>query len=168
MQTGAWTYPTRTGGVIQTTVNVGPGENKFDVNFGWDYTDLPSTTSAACTYRATFLDDVSIPDNTITAPGGAFVKTWRLRNDGNCAWGPNQYVHSLVFFDGDRMGAPSEVPLLATVPPGGIADVSINLIAPAWPGIYRSEWMLLVAQGPLLGVGPDGQAPLKKTSERTY
>ena len=107
------------GGTIYTTVNLGPGENKFDVNFGWDYTDLPSTTSAACTYRAAFLGDVSIPDNTITAPGGAFVKTWRLRNDGSCPWGPNQYVRSLVFFNGDPMGAPSEVPLLTTVPPGG-------------------------------------------------
>ena len=154
LQNGSWTYPDRAGGTIQTTVNVAPGENKFDVNFGWDYIDLPSTTSAACTYRAAFLGDVTIPDNTITAPGGAFVKTWRLRNDGNCAWGPNQYVRSLVFFNGDRMGAPNEVPLPMTVPPGGIVDVSINLIAPPRAGTYRSEWMLMVAQGPLLGVGP--------------
>jgi hypothetical protein len=160
LQTGAWTYPARAGSTIYTTVNVGPGENKFDVNFGWDYTDLPSTTSGACTYRAAFLGDVSIPDNTITAPGGAFVKTWRLRNDGSCAWGPNQYVRSLVFFNGDQMGAPNEVPLPMIVPPGGIADVSVNLIAPARPGAYRSEWMLLVAEGPLLGVGPNGQTPL--------
>jgi hypothetical protein len=160
LQNGSWTYPNRAGGTIYTTVNVGPGENKFDVNFGWDYIDLPSTTSAACTYRAAFLGDVSIPDNTITAPGGAFIKTWRLRNDGNCAWGPNQYVRSLVFFNGERMGAPNEVPLPMTVPPGGIVDVSINMIAPPREGTYRSEWMLLVAQGPLFGVGLDGQTPL--------
>ncbi|HSD85772.1 MAG TPA: NBR1-Ig-like domain-containing protein, partial [Anaerolineae bacterium] len=160
LQNGSWTYPDRLGGTIQTTVNLAAGENKFDVNFGWDYIDLPSTTSAACTYRATFLGDVTIPDNTITAPGSAFIKTWRLRNDGNCAWGPNQYVRSLVFFNGDRMGAPNEVPLLTQVPPGSIVDVSINLIAPQQAGTYRSEWMLLVAQGPLLGVGPGGQTPL--------
>ena len=160
LQNGSWTYPDRAGGTIQQTVNLAAGENKFDVNFGWDYIDLPSTTSQACTYRAAFLGDVSIPDNTITAPGGAFIKTWRLRNDGNCAWGPNQYVRSLVFFNGDPMGAPSEVPLLTTVPPGGIADVSINMIAPQREGTYRSEWMLMVAQGPLLGVGANGQTPL--------
>ena len=160
LQNGSWTYPDRLGGTIQTTVNLAAGENKFDVNFGWDYMDLPATTSAACTYRATFLGDVTIPDNTITAPGGAFIKTWRLRNDGNCAWGPNQYVQSLVFFNGDQMGAPSQVPLISQVPPGGIVDVSINLIAPQRAGTYRSEWMLLIAQGPLLGVGPYGQTPL--------
>jgi hypothetical protein len=160
LQTGAWTYPDRLGGTINTTVTLAAGENKSDVNFGWDYTDLPATTSSACTYRATFLGDVSFPDNTITAPGSALLKTWRLRNDGSCAWGPSQYVHSLVFFNGTQMGAPSEVPLPTYVAPGGVVDVSVNLIAPQTPGTYRSEWMLLVAQGPLLGVGPNGQTPL--------
>ncbi|HTP07634.1 MAG TPA: NBR1-Ig-like domain-containing protein [Anaerolineae bacterium] len=160
LQNGSWTYPTVTGGLIGMTIKVGAGENKSDVNFGWDYIDLPSTTSAACTYRAAFLGDVSIPDNTITASGSAFIKTWRLRNDGSCAWGPNQYVHSLVFFNGDRLGTPNEVPLLQTVPPGGIVDVSINMIAPQRAGTYRSEWMLMVAQGALFGVGSDGQTPL--------
>ena len=32
-----WTYPTVTEGIISTTVTLNPGENKFDVNFGWDY-----------------------------------------------------------------------------------------------------------------------------------
>jgi hypothetical protein len=160
LQNGSWTYPDRVGGTTQTTVNLAAGENKFDVNFGWDYIDLPSTTSTACTYRAAFLGDVTIPDNTITAPASVFIKTWRLRNDGNCPWGPNQYVRSLTFFNGDQMGAPNEIPLLTTVPPGGIADVSINMIAPSREGTYRSEWMLMVAQGPLFGVGANGQTPL--------
>ena len=95
LQPGSLDVANVMGGPIGLTV-VRAGENHFDVNFGWDYTDLPSTTQA-CTYRAAFLGDVTIPDNTITAPGGAFIKTWRLRNDGNCAWGPNQYVRSLVF-----------------------------------------------------------------------
>ncbi len=108
-------------------------------------------------YRAAFLGDVSIPDNTVVAPGASFVKTWRLRNDGDCAWGPGQYVHTLVFANGDRLGALDEVPLAMTMPPGGVADISINMVAPQQPGTYRSEWMLMVAEGPLLGVGRDGQ-----------
>ncbi len=88
------------------------------------------------------------------------LKTWRLRNDGNCAWGPGQYVHSLAFFNGTPMGAPSEVALPTYTAPGGVVDVSVNLIAPQQEGTYRSEWMLMVAQGPLFGVGPYYQTPL--------
>ncbi len=116
--------------------------------------------STACTYRAAFLGDVSFPDNTITAPGTVMLKTWRLRNDGNCAWGPGQAVHSLAFFSGSPLGAPSEVALPTYTAPGGVVDVSVNLIAPQQAGTYRSEWMLMVAQGPLFGVGPYYQTPL--------
>jgi hypothetical protein len=118
------------------------------------------TSSTACTYRAAFLGDVSFPDNTITAPGSVMLKTWRLRNDGNCAWGPGQYVHSLAFVNGTPMGAPSEVALSTYTAPGGVVDVSVNLIAPQQEGVYRSEWMLMVAQGPLFGVGPYYQTSL--------
>jgi hypothetical protein len=157
---GAWSYPNRQDGLIATTVKLSAGENEFDVNFGWDYTNLPSTQSTACTYRATFLGDVSVPDNAVVAPASSFIKTWRLRNDGDCAWGPGQYVHTLLFINGDHFGAPDEIPLLATTPPGGVTDVSINMVAPQPPGTYRSEWMLMVAEGPLFGVGQDGQTPL--------
>ncbi len=156
---GGWTYPAVVDGPISTTVTLKSGENKFDVNFGWDYQFLPPIDEA-CVYRAAFLGDVSFPDNTITVPGRPFVKTWRLRNDSNCTWGPSLTLHALWFMDGNQMGAPNEVPLASNVPPGGVVDVSINMVAPNVPGTYRSEWMLLIADGPLLGVGKDGQTPL--------
>jgi hypothetical protein len=42
--------------------------------------------TAGCTDRAAFVGDVTIPDQTSIAPGAAFIKTWRLRNDGTCTW----------------------------------------------------------------------------------
>ena len=40
---GNWTYPSLTyDGPAATTVVLGAGENKFDVNFGWDYQFLPA------------------------------------------------------------------------------------------------------------------------------
>jgi hypothetical protein len=156
---GNWTYPALVDGAISTTVTLSSGENKYDVNFGWDYQFLPAV-GEACTYRAAFLGDVTIPDNTITAPGAPFVKTWRLRNDSTCAWGPGLKLHSLYFINGNQLGAPAEVPLPSVVQPGGTIDVSINMTAPNQPGTYRSEWMLQVADAMLLGVGPDGQTPL--------
>ena len=37
LQPGIWTYPYATGGTMAQTITLGPGENKAEVNFGWDY-----------------------------------------------------------------------------------------------------------------------------------
>lgn len=73
---GNWTYPTLTYGVVGATVVLKAGENKFDVNFGWDYQFLPAPSAntgghggGSCTYQATFVTDVTVPDNTVYAPG---------------------------------------------------------------------------------------------------
>jgi len=107
-----------------------------------------------CTYQAAFLGDVTFPDNTIVSPGMAFVKTWRVRNDGTCMWGTTGYaLHSLVFYHGDRLSAPTTISLPGEVPPGNIIDLSVSMIAPTQPGTYHSEWMLSIDGGSLIGVG---------------
>ncbi len=93
-------------------------------------------------------------------PGTRFTKTWRVRNGGNCTWGPGLTVHALSFVYGAQLDAPAEMPLTQNVPPGSTFDVSIEMIAPNVPGVYRSEWMFHIADGPLLGVGADRQTPL--------
>ncbi len=119
-----------------------------------------------CTYRATFLGDATIPDDSLMAAGSMFVKTWRVRNDGTCTWGPSNHgLHAMAFTGGSQMGAPSVIPLHDTVRPGETADISITLVAPQTPGTYTSSWMLRVdndsnAAGPNIGVGPDGDQPL--------
>ena len=118
-----------------------------------------------CIYQATFLGDITIPDNTQLAPGTAFVKTWRVRNDGTCTWGANGYaLQLLAFYDGDRLGASNSIGLPGEVPPGSIVDLSVNMIAPQDPGVYRSDWMLSVTSDPnvprWLGFGANGNAPL--------
>ena len=35
---------------------------------------------------ASFITDVTYPDNTHVAPNQTFAKTWRLRNIGSCSW----------------------------------------------------------------------------------
>jgi inhibitor of cysteine peptidase len=39
---GGWTYPTMEDGTASVTVVLNQGENRFDVNFGWDYQFLPA------------------------------------------------------------------------------------------------------------------------------
>lgn len=118
-----------------------------------------SITEGSCVYQATFIKDVSVPDNTVYAPGTSFTKTWRVRNDGTCDWGSRGYaLSSLAFVRGDPLGAPEGVILPADIPPGTIIDISIAMKAPTTLGTYRSEWKMS-GTGLLVGVGSN-DAPL--------
>lgn len=121
----------------------------------------PSTGSGApqaCTYRANYIQDVTIPDGTLIAPGAQFVKTWRVRNSGTCSWGPGSGLQNLQFISGNALGAPNLVPIPNAIPAGATADISINMVAPAQAGSFKSNWKLRADNGALIGVGPSNVA----------
>ena len=150
---GDWTWPGVS--ISSETVTVAAGENRSSINFGWDYQFLP--VPEQCFDQATFIQDVTIPDNTVVTPGAPFVKAWRLQNDGTCTWGSN---YALVFVGGHQMGAPVSTPLPGIVPPGSTVDVSVNLVAPNLAGLYRGEWKLRNDHGVLFGLGRSRAAAL--------
>jgi hypothetical protein len=113
-----------------------------------------ASPTPACSLRAQFVADVTVPDGTMFAPGTAFTKTWRLRNAGDCEWGRG---FSLVFVDGAPMSGTSPLPLPQTVAPDATVDASVNLVAPSAFGRQRGEWMLQDPQGHRFGIGADGQ-----------
>jgi hypothetical protein len=120
-------------------------------------TPLPGSGQAGETitcYRAQFVTDVTISDNTPVLPGQPFTKTWRLVNNGACPWPPDT---QLVYVDGAAMQGLS-APLGQTVEPGQPVDVSVQLTAPADPGTYRGLWMLANASG-RFGLGQNGGEP---------
>ncbi|MDY7041404.1 MAG: NBR1-Ig-like domain-containing protein [Chloroflexota bacterium] len=111
-------------------------------------TDTPAPgPTAGCTLDALWIADVTVPDNTEFAAGTAFTKTWQVRNSGTCTW---ETGTKLVFASGERMGGPTmvDVPPLA---PDSQTDVSVNLTAPAVPGIYESNWQFLTPDGTIFG-----------------
>jgi hypothetical protein len=112
-------------------------------------TSIPPTpvVNSYCDW-ATFFADVTIPDGTAIKSGTTFVKTWRLKNRGNCTWTPD---YALVFSSGAQMGGTVTVKLPGYVAPGDTVDVSVALTAPAVPGSYRGYWMLQNASGTLFG-----------------
>lgn len=120
----------------------------------------------ACTYKITFVSDVSVPDDTQMTPGQTFVKTWKVKNDGTCTWGPSGYaLHGLTFTGGDQMGGPDLVPLPQVVNPGDTVDVSVPMTAPNTPGTYTGQWMFRVDNdpngvGPNVGLQPEGKGAL--------
>jgi hypothetical protein len=98
-------------------------------------------------YSMAFVSDVSIPDNTPVAPGQTFTKTWKVVNNGSCAWDAG---FKFAFTGGDAMGGatytlPSKAAVNATV------DLSIAMTAPNKTGTIRGNWRMSTAAGQFFG-----------------
>jgi len=100
--------------------------------------------------------DVTIDDDTILTAGQSFTKIWRLQNSGTCSWTRD---YAIVWFSGERMGAPASMPLGTEVPPGQTIEIAVDMLAPESPGTYQSNWKLRNASNILFGLGPSGSSP---------
>jgi len=121
-------------------------------------TQLPVTLTATaiCDRAAGGADiDVTIPDETQLLPGQSFTKVWRLTNTGTCTW-TNSYA--VVWFSGEKLGAPVSVNLSGSVAPGQTVDLGVDMVAPQEAGSYKSYWKLRNASNVLFGIGPNGSA----------
>jgi hypothetical protein len=103
--------------------------------------------------KATFIEDVNVPDGTTFSPGKHFQKTWRIENTGKTTWTPE---YALVFIDGTLMGAPSVVSLTQKVSPWEKVNVSIDMVAPTNPGKYTGYWKMRNDSGKIFGFGSTG------------
>jgi hypothetical protein len=110
-------------------------------------TPLSGTGPGGCVLKEQFVADVTIPDNTVIAPGAAFVKTWRIGNTGTCNW---DATYQLVFADGNQLSGPAAVPI-NFVAPAATLEISINLVAPTAPGTYTGRWRLKASNGVIFG-----------------
>jgi hypothetical protein len=92
-------------------------------------TPTPSETPDIdfCTDKATFKEDVTVPDGAIFSPGDKFTKTWRLQNVGTCTWTPQ---YKLAYSGGDQMDGQSEVAFTDYVKPNNSVDLTVQLTAP--------------------------------------
>ena len=107
--------------------------------------------------RATFVKDVTIPDNTSMAAGATFTKTWRLKNSGSCSW-DSGYI--LLFDSGEQMNAPATATITSgSIAPGDTIDISVDLTAPASPGTYQGNFKLRSPNNIVFGINADGQGP---------
>ena len=116
-------------------------------------TAAPSNTPGAqgCVDSSQYVQDVTVPDDSVFPPGMAFTKTWRIRNNGTCNWAGS---YSFVFVSGEAMGGPAAVPVAGNVAPGAQYDVSVNMVAPNTPGTYKGTWQLRNSGGALFGTKP--------------
>jgi hypothetical protein len=114
------------------------------------FTPSPDLSDPDCR-RATFVADITVPDEWETAPGFAFTKTWRMKNTGICTW---DSTYALVFDHGERMQAPDSQPLAEyPVAPGEMVNISVDLVAPDAEGSYQAFFKLRAPDGSTFGIG---------------
>jgi polar amino acid transport system substrate-binding protein len=104
-----------------------------------------ATPLPTCVDGMAFVQDLTYPDQNITAPpvippGTPFQKGWRIQNTGTCTW---DHRYFLNYAGGNtpysRMGGvPTSI--VGLVPPGGFYDIFLNLVAPITPGVYQGFW----------------------------
>jgi uncharacterized protein YkwD len=111
------------------------------------------TNPADCTNSASFVADITIPDNTDVAGGTKFTKIWRIANNGTCVWNP---TYTLTHYSDETLGAPSSVPLPITYP-GQTADISIDLTAPNSTGTHRGNYVIKNPASLIMKVGDDSR-----------
>lgn len=120
-------------------------------------TEAPATplsvtpTAAACTNAATFVADVTVPDNSEIDANTTFMKIWRIQNSGTCTW-DDQY--QLVPAGGPLLGANvTMLPMPGQVGPGQTVELTLIMLAPATPGAYQSDWKIQTPQNTYFGMG---------------
>jgi len=122
---------------------------------------MPATFSSKCSMyhqsaelsakpMARFVKDVTLPDGSSVFPGAVVTKTWRIRNDGQCAW-PDGVV--LAFSSGDLLGAsPDQLSrAVSRLQPNEEADISVNLTVPEELGRYITYFRLRTSTGNIFG-----------------
>ena len=99
-------------------------------------------------YSLAYVSDVTIPDTTPVAPGQTFTKTWKVVNNGSCAWDAG---FKFAFVTGDALGGVTYT-LPAAVAVNATLDISIAMTAPTnKTGAVRSDWRMSTASGQFFG-----------------
>lgn len=111
------------------------------------------TNSTDCTNLASFVADVTIPDNSNVTGGSLFTKTWRVRNTGTCVWGSG---YTLTHYSDEQMSAPASLPLNVTQP-GQELDISVDLRVPNSAGTHRGNFVIKNPAGLIMQIDNDSR-----------
>lgn len=108
---------------------------------------LAPTPTPVCIANLTFINDVTIPDDTRVSPGTLLDKQWLVQNSGDCNWDAG---FRLRLISGDALGASTEQALFPARA-GAQATLRIFFTAPQAAGQYVSEWQAFDANGIAFG-----------------
>ena len=131
--------------VVQAPIQA---EENIEIDTTEAITPTSETTSETevreCQDYATFLADVTYPDNSVVTTGETFTKTWEIRNDGECSWGPG---YSLEGVSGNFIEVTPVEGTFPVVQPSQTAQLSLVITAPQDTGEATGSWVIERPEG---------------------
>jgi hypothetical protein len=135
--------PTNT---LTPTITVTPLPPPTLVNITPLATTIVANPTSSCNMMS-YVNDVTIPDNTPMTPGQTFTKTWKVKNSGTCAW---EAGYKFAFTGGDDMSGETYT-LPQSVPANSQIEISIAMTAPSKTGSIRGNWRMSTTAGQFFG-----------------
>ena len=106
-------------------------------------TILPTIDQSNCVNNLTFIEDITIPDNSFVSFGIFIDKQWLIENSGTCNWNS---AYRLRHTGGALLGAETEIALF---PARSGTQITIQIIftAPFEEGVYETAWQAFDPNG---------------------
>lgn len=139
--------PTAQAPLIEPTFIIHPTQERVVIQSTPLPTIVPTVDPEECVNNLTFVEDLTVPDNTTTTFGLAIDKQWLVQNSGTCHWNSD---YRLKHIGGAALGAPEEIALYPARA-GTQATIRILFSAPFTEGVYESAWQAVDAEGTAFG-----------------
>jgi len=128
--------PTLHAPLIEPTLIINPTKEIVIVQSTPLPTILPTVNAEDCFNNLTFIEDITIPDNSFVTFGSSIDKQWLIENSGTCHWNSD---YRLKHIGGAILDAPEEIALYPARA-GTQASLQILFTAPFTDGVYESAW----------------------------
>lgn len=139
--------PTSQAPLIEPTLIFIPTQTAVEVRIIPLPTLLPTVDGSNCVNNLTFIEDLTIPDNSFIPFGAVIDKQWLVENSGTCNWTSD---YRLRYIGGATLGAPEEIALFPARS-GARATIQIVFTAPFTEGVYESAWQAFDPNGVAFG-----------------
>jgi hypothetical protein len=135
--------PTSLAPLIEPTLIIVPTPTTNKIQIIQLPTIIPTLDQTNCENDLTFIEDITIPDNSFIPFGQVINKQWRVENRGTCNWTAS---YRLIHISGGELGAPEEIALYPARA-GTQIVIEITFTAPYAEGIYESAWQAFDPNG---------------------
>lgn len=106
------------------------------------------TLPSASPDNATWIADVTVPDDTVFWKNESFTKTWKIENSGTTTW---DSTYKLVYVDGPILGETLIVSIVNPVKPKNQIELSVPMKAPETLGTKTTYFRMMNGKGQFFG-----------------